>query len=262
MAKVNNKNSKEKKQESKYKDEKLKYIENFDLDSLDSNMIIGVDESGVGDYLTPLVAAAVFVKPEDIAKLKKLGVQDSKKLSDDKILALAPKIRELTTYHVNHLTQKGYNTLNKYMNAHELKMFSHLKSINFIENKIKDINKYYVVIDKYSTTKTICEYYEKFMQSTAIQTFPIKAEVILVEKAESHSIAVAAASILAREKLLILVKEQNEELEMEIPLGTNEIVEKAALLFIEKFGRKNLYNIAKIKFKTTEKLDEILANNK
>ena len=102
-------------------------------EQLKNKNIIGSDETGVGDYLTPLVAAAVYVPHENIEQLIELGVKDSKSLSDQKILDLFPKIKDLIKFRVNHLTQKGYNNLAKYMNAHELKMFLHLKSITTLE---------------------------------------------------------------------------------------------------------------------------------
>ncbi|MGL4343436.1 MAG: ribonuclease HIII [Metamycoplasmataceae bacterium] len=247
--------------ESKYANEKLKLID-ITKNNINDYSVIGVDESGVGDYLTPLVAAAVFVDKNDIEKFKKMGIDDSKKISDSKILELGPKIREMCKYGINMLSQKGYNSLNKYMNAHELKMFLHLKCINFIENNLKDEKIDFILIDKYSTVDSIKNYYENFMKNTRLQTFPIKNNVALEEKAESLSIAVAAASILAREKLLKLMEEQEEELEMKFPLGTNEIVEKAAIEFIKKYNRKNLYNVAKISFKTTKKIDDLLALEK
>ena len=85
--------------------------------------IIGSDETGVGDYLTPLVAAAVFVPYQNVDKLSKMGITDSKKISDKQILILANKIKPLIKYRIKHLTQAGYNKLNKSFNANELKCF-------------------------------------------------------------------------------------------------------------------------------------------
>ena len=56
---------------------------------------IGTDEVGKGDYFGPLVIAGVYVDKEIEAKLKALGVRDSKSLSDTTIARLAYEIRGL-----------------------------------------------------------------------------------------------------------------------------------------------------------------------
>ncbi|MBD5423368.1 MAG: ribonuclease HIII [Mycoplasma sp.] len=222
-----------------------------DIDLKDKN-IIGSDETGVGDYLTPLVAAAVYVPSENVDELIQLGVKDSKTLSDSKIMELFPKIKDLIKYRVNHLTQKGYNNLAKYMNAHELKMFLHLKSITTLE-KYDKVNEDYILLDAFASDDNINKYYENLMKSR-LKTDEIQKEIILAQKAENIHVSVAAASIVARYRFLELMKEQDELVGIKFPLGTNSEVEKVAIEFCEKYGRKALYEIAKISFKTTEKV--------
>ncbi|MBV6545621.1 DUF3378 domain-containing protein, partial [Ursidibacter maritimus] len=50
---------------------------------------IGSDEAGSGDYFGPLTVCAAYVSQSHIKILKELGVDDSKKLSDTKIVDLA-----------------------------------------------------------------------------------------------------------------------------------------------------------------------------
>ena len=238
-----------------YSKENFKPLKISSLESesqLKGKNIIGADETGVGDYLTPLVAAAVFVEDEKIEELVKLGVKDSKSLSDNKIMEIFPKIQSLIKYRVNHLTQKGYNNLNKYMNAHELKMFLHLKCITALE-KYDKVNEDYILLDAFASVDNINKYYENLMKSR-LKTDEIKKEILLAEKAENIHVAVAAASIVARYHFLLMMKEQEEAIGMKFPLGTNAEVEKTAIEFCEKFGRKALYEVAKISFKTTEKV--------
>jgi ribonuclease HII len=59
------------------------------------NNFIGVDETGVGDYFSPIISVACFVLPQNIDKLLELKVNDSKKLSDNYILQIAPEIKKL-----------------------------------------------------------------------------------------------------------------------------------------------------------------------
>lgn len=255
-----------KKRKSKVDYTKTEYkplqISDFDLsdkDELKGMNIIGSDETGVGDYLTPLVAAAVFVEAKNVDELIELGVKDSKQLTDNKILELFPKMKDknLIKYSVNHLTQKGYNNLSKYMNAHELKMFLHLKCITTIEKFEKDKKIDSIIIDAFANVDNVNKYYDTLMKSK-LKTDEIKGKVLLVEKAENVHVAVGAASIVARYHFLQMMKEQEEQIQMKFPLGTNEEVEKVAIQFCEKFGRKALYEIAKINFKTTEKIYKAL----
>lgn len=232
-------------------------IENYtEKISLDNKNIIGSDETGVGDYLTPLVAAAVYVPSENVDKLLELKIKDSKELSDAKIQEIFPKMKGLIHYSVNHLTQKGYNNLAKYMNAHEMKMFLHLKSITSLE-RIKDLKPDYIFIDAFASVDNINKYYENLMKSK-LKTDEIKSQIILAHKAENIHVSVAAASIVARYRFLELMKEQEEAVGMKFPLGTNQEVEKVAIEFCKQFGKKALYEIAKISFKTTEKVYQAL----
>lgn len=48
------------------------------------NSYIGVDETGVGDYFTPVVSVACFIPKNNIDEIINLGVKDSKKLNDKK----------------------------------------------------------------------------------------------------------------------------------------------------------------------------------
>lgn len=237
---------------SKTEFKELKISDLKSSDQLEGKNIIGCDETGVGDYLTPLVAAGVFVEEKNIDKLIELGVKDSKQLSDSKIQEIFPKIKDLIKYRVNHLTQKGYNNLAKYMNAHELKMFLHLKCITTLE-KYDKVNEDLILLDAFASVDNIAKYYANLMKSK-LKTDEISKEIILAQKAENIHVAVGAASIVARYHFLQMMKEQEEAVEMKFPLGTNAEAEKIAIEFCEKYGRKALYEIAKISFKTTEKV--------
>lgn len=242
----------QKPKESKYKNEKL-VLESIEKSKIDNLNIIGVDETGVGDYFSPLIAAAVFVPESKKDLLISLGVKDSKKMDDKRIREIAPTIKENFIHSINHLTQEGYNRLNKRLNANELKMFLHLKSINSVELNEESKKVDYVLIDKYSTEDSIKKYYESFMNNAFLKTFPIKNKTAALEKAEDISLAVAAASIIARDKLIEMMEEQDEDLNFKFPLGAGDKVDQTAIKFIDEFGFENLFKVAKIQFANTEK---------
>ena len=213
--------------------------------------IIGADETGVGDYLSPLVAAAVLVPKQNATLLESWGVQDSKKLSDEQIQKLAAKIKPKVLFRVKHLSQSGYNKLNQSFNANELKMLLHMGAINALEDYADNVD--LIIIDAFSNKSSIDKYQERLDKSTMdVKSF--KHKTIYVTKGESEHVSVAAASIIARARFVELMKAQDKEWNMHFPLGTNTIVEDFALKFVSRYGKENLPKVAKISFKTTEKL--------
>ena len=78
---------------------------------------IGTDESGKGDYFGPLVVAGVIVDSITSLQLKKIGVKDSKLLSDDIIKKLSPKIKTIVDnkFNIIVITPKTYNNLHAKM---------------------------------------------------------------------------------------------------------------------------------------------------
>lgn len=222
------------------------------MKSIYKNMnIIGSDETGVGDYLTPLVACAAFVPYQNVSKLEQLGVTDSKRLTDIAIQAMAEKIKPLVKYKVKHLTQTGYNKLNDSYNANELKMFLHMGAINDLEEKINDVD--LIIIDQFSNASSIAKYYKR-LGNSSFDLKPFKANLKLVEKGEMEHVSVAAASILARDYFIRYMSKQNKKWLTVFPLGTNSIVEEFAVNFVRKNGMDSLGEVAKLSFKTTEKL--------
>ncbi len=59
--------------------------------------MIGTDEVGNGSYFGGLAVVASFVRPEDHAFLKSLGVDDSKKMTDQNICQIAPLLKKIPT---------------------------------------------------------------------------------------------------------------------------------------------------------------------
>jgi ribonuclease HII len=170
--------------------------------------VIGADETGVGDYLTPLVAAAVFVPYQNINKLKYLGVRDSKLIRDKKIKLLAPEIVKLTKSNISFLTPSGYNKLNSTFNAHELKTILHIKNINKLAKKVVGLD--LIILDQYVNENSFTKYKTKIINSF-LDINEFNHQLIMVTKGETEHISVAAASILARNKLLELMALQEKK---------------------------------------------------
>ncbi|HEU5091463.1 MAG TPA: ribonuclease HIII, partial [Nitrospira sp.] len=99
---------------------------------------IGIDESGKGDYFGPLVIAAVFVDARTQGELKLMEVRDSKKISDGRVLELAPDIRTVCPHSIIAIGPKKYNELYiKIKNLNRLLAWGHAKALeNLLERGV------------------------------------------------------------------------------------------------------------------------------
>jgi len=210
-----------------------------EMKSIEPNEYIGSDETGKGDYFGPLVVSAVYVDPEMIIKLKKIGVQDSKNLADVKINSMAHEIKKIVAenYKIVKINPPKYNELfSKLQNINKILGWAHSKAI---EELLKMTNAKTVIIDKFSSAGLMVEYNNKginFIKET---------------KAEKYT-AVAAASILARNELNFWFDKHKRE-GLQLNKGASDIVDRIASQIRKKYGEDKLKEIAKIHFKNTIK---------
>ncbi|MBH0199176.1 MAG: ribonuclease HIII [Nitrospira sp.] len=201
---------------------------------------IGIDESGKGDYFGPLVIAAVFVDATTQGELRLMEVRDSKKISDGRILEMAPDIKTICPHSVIAIGPQKYNELYaKIKNLNRLLAWGHAKAL---ENLLERVTCERAVSDQFGDERLILN---------ALQD---KGRKIVLEqrtKAESD-LAVAAASILARAEFLIRLKRLSNEVSTTLPKGASPSVELAAKMIVKKHGRDRLGTVAKLHFKTTQ----------
>lgn len=201
---------------------------------------IGIDESGKGDYFGPLVIAAVFVDATTQSELALMQVRDSKKISDGRILEMAPDIRTICPHSIVAIGPKKYNELYaKIRNLNRLLAWGHARAL---EN----------LLDKVSCERAISDQFgDEQLILNALQDKGRKVVLEQRTKAESD-LAVAAASILARAEFLIRLKRLSDEVGTTLPKGASPAVELAARMVIKKHGRERLDSVAKLHFKTTQ----------
>ena len=205
---------------------------------------IGTDESGKGDYFGPLVVAGVIVDSITFDQLKKIGVKDSKLLSDDAIKKLALQIKSIVDnkFNIIIITPKTYNNLHaKMKNVNKILGWSHAK---VIENLLEKENVANAISDKFGD--------ERLIQSQ-LQEKGKKINLMQFTKAEKYT-AVAAASILARNRFNEWFIEQVKNNNLVLPKGASKIVDTTLRYIKEKYGVGYLYEIAKVHFKTTNKI--------
>jgi len=201
---------------------------------------MGTDEAGKGDYFGPLVVAAVVLDDTTAQLLQRLGVKDSKRLSDNSVKELAAKIRKQFRYSVVVIGPKRYNELyNKIGNLNRLLAWGHSRAIeNILDREECD----YALADQFG---------DKNFIANALMEKGKKIEVRQEVRAESD-IAVAAASILARAEFLRQLKVLSVKYGLDLPKGASSAVIEAGKEFVQKYGLGKLNEVAKVHFKTTK----------
>jgi ribonuclease HIII len=205
---------------------------------------IGTDESGKGDYFGPLVVAGVYVNSESINLLKKIGVRDSKELTDKNIISISSGIFDVVkdNYNVIVITPSTYNKLHSSMkNVNRILGWAHAKVIENILQK-KDVSE--AISDKFGDENLILNALQQKGKNIKLSQFT---------KAERFT-GVAAASILARNKFINWFSEAKNKYEVDLPKGASAEVIRVGKLFNDKFGNEILNQVAKIHFKTTKQI--------
>jgi ribonuclease HIII len=214
---------------------------------------IGTDESGKGDYFGPLVSAAVFVDAELESKLRAIGVRDSKKLSDSRNRALARQIRQLCGSRCAEvaISPERYNSLYAEMRAESKNLNSLLAwgHVRALESLIRRTPCPTVIADQFGDEHYISERLERLLHRHGLSA----PTLIQMPKAESN-VAVAAASILARDKFLEWLEGASRKYRLALPKGASPQVVTAAKTIVERFGANELAKVAKPHFKTTEQV--------
>ena len=201
---------------------------------------IGIDESGKGDYFGPLVIAAVHVTPESEPDLRLIEVRDSKRISDGRILEMAPDIRQVCKHSVVAIGPQRYNELYaKIRNLNRLLGWGHARAL---ENLLEQVDCSLVIADQFGD--------ERFVRSALLEK---GKQVRLIQKPKAETdLAVAAASILARAEFLLRLKRLSEDVGTSLPKGASSAVELAARMVVKKHGKERLSTVAKMHFKTTQ----------
>jgi len=206
-----------------------------------SGPVVGSDESGKGDYFGPLTVAAVVVKPGQERALRDAGIRDSKEMSDSTILRAAVVVRQMP-HAVRVLMPPEYNA--RHEAEKNVALFLSTLHAEAVAEALRGAAATRVVIDQF----TFAERLEK-----ALLREGVRLPVEIRPRAEDNP-AVAAASVLARAEFLLGLRELGNEHGVELPKGAGLPVERMARRLYQEGGRGALEAVAKIHFKTTEKV--------
>lgn len=201
----------------------------------------GVDESGKGDFFGPLVIAGVYVDRDLARHFQDLGITDSKRITSDKrIRDLAEGIRRSRApQSVVSISPERYNSLfAKIGNLNRLLAWGHARIIENLCELRPDCPR--ALSDKFADVRVL----ERALME--------KGKAIHLDqrtKAESD-FAVAAASILAREKFIDWLESTGRSLGTVLPRGVSAAVKETARGIAAQGGSEALSAVAKMHFKT------------
>jgi ribonuclease HIII len=207
----------------------------------------GVDESGKGDFFGPLCVAGVYVNESVIKAWQDQGIRDSKNISSDqKIHQLAGLIRQTPGCVVDTVTigNEAYNRLYARMKSvNVLLAWGHARVIENLMGKRYQMNPAPVraISDQFAASKTVIE--------KALMTSGRQIELVQRHKAE-EDIAVAAASILARDEFVKGIARLEQQFQQKFPKGASAAVDAAAKQFVGTRGAEELGKVSKLHFRT------------
>lgn len=203
----------------------------------------GIDESGKGDFFGPLVIAGVYTDASIARRLIDDGIMDSKRVtSSTRIRRLAQKIRAVPgiACEVVSIGPGRYNELYaSFGNLNRLLAWGHAK-----------------VIAKLAAARPDCpralsdQFARKDVLERALRGQGIGIELEQRTKGESDT-AVAAASIVARERFVDWMDKTSDAGGVRLPLGASDAVVEAGREVVARHGNDALAKVAKLHFKTT-----------
>jgi ribonuclease HIII len=208
---------------------------------------IGVDESGKGDFFGPLCVAGVYVNEAVVKAWQDAGIRDSKNISSDKRIAELAKLIRTTPGCVTTVVPIGNEAYNR--------LYAKMKSVNrvlawgharVIENLLDEAGRMNpppvrAISDQFAASKETV--------GRALMARGRSLELVQRHKAESD-LAVAAASILARDEFVKRLATLGKEFDAELPKGASAAVDAAAKDFLKRHGPSALPKVAKTHFRT------------
>jgi ribonuclease HIII len=228
-------------------EKKDKKAEELNDDRFKNISTIGSDEVGTGDYFGPIIVTASFVDIKKKSFLYELGVRDSKKITDEKIIAIAPTLIKEFPHVTYILTPSDYNRLG-ITNMNKVKAILHNKVLYALKEKNYNYDK--IVVDQFCYP---VKYYEH------IKATPNKVtNITFTTHAEDKCLSVAVSSIISRYIFIKEMEKLTKEMNINIPKGAGTNVDEVGVKIVKQYGINKLNELAKLNFKNTEKIKEFL----
>lgn len=202
----------------------------------------GSDEVGTGDCFGPVVICAAIVEEEDFDYIEQMHITDSKQLTDDYIRSIGQELINKFKHSLLILDNNTYNKVHEIDNLNAIKAKMHNQAYINMQNKGYDIPK--------------CSYVDQFCPEADYYAYlngekNIYRGLMFETKAESKYPAVAVASIISRYAFLDYMDKLNKKYGTQFPKGSSDIeyINKTIDLFLSKYPKNELNNVAKLHFK-------------
>ncbi|HLC78657.1 MAG TPA: ribonuclease HII [Candidatus Nanoarchaeia archaeon] len=154
-------------------------------------LTLGIDDAGRGPVIGPMILAGCLLDENAEKELKKLGVKDSKQLTQKRREFLEAKIKELAeTFEVIIIPPLEIDGSTEQGKLNELEAIASSKIINRIN---KGFGKIKVVVDCPSVS---IEKWRDFLKTRVLNLSNL--EIVCEHKADQNHVSVSAASILAK----------------------------------------------------------------
>lgn len=209
---------------------------------MSADLIIGIDESGKGDFFGPLVIAGFLSGRKDSGRLAALDVRDSKKISDGVVVTLAARLRDEFPHFVLVITPTEYNRrYEKIKNLNILLAEGHAEVISQMVGRHKaDL----AISDKFGKA-------ERLESAMAAR----KCTITLKQMVRGEAVPqVAAASIIARAGFIEEMKRLGERFGVDLPKGAAPQVDLAGRAIIASHGIEILRDLSKLHFKNYQRV--------
>ena len=204
----------------------------------------GSDEVGTGDYFGPVCVCASYVTKDDVDFLVKLGVRDSKQMSDADMLKIGPLLMERIPHSLLIVPPQKYNQVHESNNLNAIKAKLHNQAYINLAKKIELPS--FKIIDQFTPETSYYRYLKNEPQ--------IIRGIHFETKAEDKYLSVAVGSIISRYGFLKTWEEMEQKYNMTLPKGSGDKVDVVAQEFVERYGFDRLGEVAKLHFKNTEKI--------
>ena len=204
----------------------------------------GSDEVGTGDYFGPVCVCASYVTQDNVDFLIKLGVRDSKQMSDADMLKIGPLLMERIPHSLLIVPPQKYNRVHESNNLNAIKAKLHNQAYINLAKKIELPS--FKIIDQFTPETSYYRYLKNEPQ--------IIRGIHFETKAEDKYLSVAVGSIISRYGFLKTWEEMEQKYNMTLPKGSGDKVDIVAQAFVERYGFERLGEIAKLHFKNTEKI--------
>ena len=220
---------------------KLGYEEILEPDKFEPHF--GIDESGKGDFFGPLVIAGAYTDATIARRLIDAGIMDSKRVtSAARIRQLAALIRATPgcSTAVISIGPERYNSMHaSFKNLNRLLAWGHARAIETLAAARPDCPR--TLSDQFARPEIL---------QRALKEKGLTLRLEQRTKGESDT-AVAAASILARERFIDWIDKTSAACGIKLPLGASDAVIQAARELVARDGPEVLGKVAKLHFKTT-----------